>query len=105
MFACNGLGSVHPVLSPGDPPYLPSKSATPQELGVILTLWTNTSRKALVRRRFFLIYPQAVSVVVGHNKAPIVAGLDRGGPATMGAVTMRSMLRKVAENRLVVAGY
>jgi hypothetical protein len=45
------------------------------DLEVIVHLWTNTSRKALVKRRFFRSYPHAVAVVILHEKAPAEAQL------------------------------
>ena len=35
-----------------------------------LLLWTNTSEKPQIKRRFSLTYPQAVPVVIGKEKAP-----------------------------------
>lgn len=64
-----------------------------------VTLWIVFPDFPLVRRRFLLIYPQAISVVVGHDKAPTVALRWGCTASTVGAVAMRAMVGVVAEDR------
>ena len=51
---------------------------------MILVLWTSTSGKAQVSRRFSLTYPQAITVINGAQIDPIVAAAWGDAGCAMG---------------------